>query len=341
MLKKYVIFQPYGGSNSYIENMKRCWGKLYQVIPFSSAEGNISILYSTKAIILNWYETGLDCKKKRNLIFYKILGVKIIWVFHNHIPHNVIDNIDGAVEAKSNMKFLARLSDAVVIHSKHSQAFLKEYIHKTNKIFYVPHVNYMRQYRWAADDNEQETSSDFIFVFQGVIAPYKNIELLIRVFKELHLPNSQLHIAGRPCDAEYAHKIEELCEGTAIKIRLEYLSDHDVGMVIRQGDIMVLPYDLRSSMNSGAMLTAFTNKRTVIISANAMAQDYKEKDFLYVYDYMNENEHYQNLKSTMQQAYLNGKNKNRAMGYKACEYTEKYNSDTVVIQSLQELLHDI
>lgn len=341
MRRKYIIFYPYGGINSYVENMKRCWGRLYQVIPMSSAENNFFVLRQTRAIILNWYEGCLDAGKKRNLMLYKFFGIKIIWVFHNRIPHASVGDTAAITAAKENMRFLARISDAVIIHSRHSKTYLKEYTDRPDKIFYVPHVNYRKQYKWAYEKETKEEECVFRFVFQGAVAPYKNMELLIRVFKELNMPHCQLHIVGKPCSEEYARKIRKLSEGAAIRTRFEYLSNSDVGMEIRSGDVVILPYDLRSSMNSGAMLTAFTNRRTVIISENAMAQDYRNKDFLYVYHYAAEKEHYQKLKSVMWQAYCNGKKINREMGERAYEYTEKHNSDEVVIHGIMDILNSI
>lgn len=341
MHKKYIIYFPFNSANSYIENMKRCWESMYRVIPISSAESNIFVLFNTKAIVLNWVEGELDNRKKIKLILYKLLGIKIIWVFHNRLPHAAIENLSMAETANKNMHFLATISDAILLHSKNSRIYLEEYTCKQNKIFYVPHVNYMKQYRWVCDYNSINDCNDFIFVFQGAILPYKNIELLIYVFKELQLPHCQLYISGISSNKEYTLKIQQLSQSAKIKIQLGYLSDYAVGEIVRQADVVILPYDIRSSMNSGAMLTAFTNKRTVIVSNNAMAQDYKNKDFLYIYDYSSPTDHYEQLKQMMKQAYNNGKSVNRKMGERAYEYIKKHNSDAIVIQKLKNVMEYI
>ena len=341
MEKKYIIYSPFIGTNAYIENMKRCWGSIYKVISPETAEKNISILRRTKAIVLNWVESELDFEKKKHLIWYKVLGIKIIWIFHNKIPHDAVGNSFEAATAKKNIRFMVWLSDAVILHSKSSKVYLYEYRKCLRKVFYVPHVDYDRQYRWAYKYTGSNIGEDFKFIFQGHIEPYKNIELLIRVFKELNLPHCQLRIAGKPYSDAFAQEIQKKSEGANIILNLTYLTVDEVGEEIRKGHVVVLPYDVRSSMNSGAMLTVFSNRRTVIVSNNAMAQDYRDKDFLYVYDYANHEDHYRQLKAAMKQAYESGMEANREKGERAYEYTRKHNNDFVVIERLNKIMECI
>lgn len=333
----YIMYSPFIGRNAYVDNMERCWGSMYKVIPVTGVtKKEIITLIRTKAVVLNWVENELDSIWRRRLLSYKLLGIKIIWVFHNRIPHEVGQDGQAAVTARKNIKFLAEMSDAIIIHSQNSRKYLEEYTNRFQKVFYVPHVNYMRQYRWL--NGSEDGARDFTFVFQGRIMPYKNIELLIKVYKDLELPNCRLRIVGEPCSEKYAEKIQALCAGTGIQLKLDYLSDRAVGEELLKGDVEVFPYDLKSSMNSGAMIGAFSCRRTVIVPNNAMAKDYKDEDFLYVYDYTTEAEHYENLKNVMRKAYENGVGDNRAKGIKAFEYTMLHNSDEAVIKELKKIV---
>lgn len=337
MNKAFMIFYPYSSGNAYIENMKKCWEYFFTIISFERAENNFYLLLNTKAIVLNWIENQLTQEDKKRLIWYKLLGIKIIWVYHNRMPHSTVAEPKQIENARKNMDFIARISDVIIIHSRNSRKYLMELIHQRKKIFYIPHIDYENQYRWFTVKT-RDSDDIFRFIFQGRIAPYKNIELLIQAFETLKLPNCQLLIAGKPISEEYGKKIEKLCNNSHIFLKLEFLSDCEVGEEIQKGDVVILPYDLRSSMNSGAMIAAFSNKRTVIVSNNAMAQDYKGKDFLYVYGYLNEKDHYEQLKKMMQRAYDNGTTLNREMGQKAYEFTRAHNSETAVVNSLKKIL---
>lgn len=337
MNRTYMIFEPFHGCNAYIENMKKCWEYFYTVISPERAENNLYVLLNTKAVVLNWIENQLTQEDKKRLIWYKLLGIKVIWVYHNRMPHSTVTVPGQTKKAGKNMKFMAKISNVIMIHSRNSLKYLMRLTHHKQKIFYVPHIDYENQYRWIAEETKS-FEDVFRFVFQGQIAPYKNIELLIQAFEELKLSNCQLCIAGKPISEEYGEKIYKLCEGKNIFLRQEFLSDREVGEEIQRGDIVVLPYDLRSSMNSGAMIAAFSNRRTVIVSNNAMAQDYKGEDFLYVYEYSNAEDHLDQLKKTMQLAYDNGIAKNREKGKRAYEFTKTHNSEMAVVNSLKKIV---
>ncbi|MCI8672210.1 MAG: glycosyltransferase family 4 protein [Lachnospiraceae bacterium] len=335
--KAYMIFVPFYGDNAYIANMKKCWEHFYTVISLERAENNLYLLLNTKTVVLNWIESWLTQEHKKCLIRYKLLGIKIIWVYHNRMPHSTVAEPEQIENARKNMDFIARISDVIIIHSQNSRKYLMELIHQRKKIFYIPHIDYENQYRWLTEKT-RDSDGIFRFVFQGRIAPYKNIELLIQAFETLKLPNSQLHIAGKPISEEYGNKIAKLCKNNHVFLRLGFLSDCEVGEEIQKGDVVVLPYDLKSSMNSGAMIAAFSNRRTVIISNNAMAQDYREKDFLYVYEYLDEEDHCEQLKKIMQCAYYNGIIQNKEKGRKAYKFTRINNSEAAVVEHLKEVV---
>lgn len=338
MHRDYIIFHPFYGS-AYVDNMKYCWGQLYKVIPWSKAENDLYILLHTKAIVLNWIEGVLTIEQKKKLMYYKRMGIKIIWVFHNRMPHRMIDDPADTVW-KENIRFIAKVSDGIILHSRSSLKYLQGWTRCLKGVTYVPHVDYEEQYGWV-DHKTVISAKKFCFAFIGNIAPYKNIELLIRAFKGLDLPDCELRISGRPYDTAYGEKIRRLCRNSSIILRSDYLSDYEVGEEIRKADVLVLPYDLRSSMNSGVMIAAFSNRRTVIISNNAMAQDYEKEDFLYVYDHTDVEDHCQQLRSMMKKAFKNGVEVNCDMGKKAYLYTRKNNSEIVVIDELKRVVEKL
>ena len=338
MHKDHIIFYPFYGS-AYVDNMKHCWGQLYKVIPWSKAENNLYLLFNIEAIVLNWIEGVLTIEQKKKLMFYKRIGIKIIWVFHNRMPHRMIDDTENTVW-KENMRFIAKISDGIILHSRCSLKYLQEWTKCQKGITYVPHVDYEEQYGWGKHE-AAIPAKRFCFAFIGQIAPYKNIELLIDAFKRSNLPDCELRISGKPCDTAYGKKIQALCKNSSILLRLGYLSDCEIGEEIRKADVLVLPYDLRSSMNSGAMIAAFSNKRTVVISNNAMAQDYEKEDFLYVYDYVDIEDHCQELKLMLKRAFENGVEKNRDMGKRAYLYTKKNNSEVMVVDRLKRVIDNL
>ena len=110
-----------------------------------------------------------------------------------------------------------------------------------------------------------------------------------------------------------------------------------MGTLLEFVDVLVLPYDTRSTMNSGTMLLAFSFGRTVILPNIPMAEEFDDKLF-YKYAYKDEREHRQNLTKEMKRAFSNGRQENRRMGGKLRTYVEKYHSIEAVKDNLLKLI---
>ena len=117
-----VVYIPYIISNSgneYVPNMIKILQDEYIVFGNLAGSANILQMLQTKAVFLNWIEdqSEFGSKMKVQLILHKLLGAKIIWVFHNKYPH------DAAFDHKviSNMNWLARHSSIIMLHSKKQQ----------------------------------------------------------------------------------------------------------------------------------------------------------------------------------------------------------------------------
>ena len=72
-----------------------------------------------------------------------------------------------------------------------------------------------------------------------------------------------------------------------------------------------------------------------------MAQDYEKEDFLYVYDYVDIEDHCQELKLMLKRAFENGVEKNRDMGKRAYLYTKKNNSEVMVVDRLKRVIDNL
>ena len=116
-----------------------------------------------------------------------------------------------------------------------------------------------------------------------------------------------------------------------------FVSNGEMEAYLRASDVLTLPYSKVSSMNSSAMIMAFSYGRTVIIPEITMARDMKEEDFLFVYDYADEAENIKRMKEKMLEAYQMGQDGIRIMGEKARLYVKKNNSGEKVWEGLRQL----
>lgn len=330
-----IVYLPYVVNtdkvNEYIINMIGILQEKYSVTANLAEPLDILQMLQTRAVFLNWTEQHLDHKMKLRLMLYKFWGAHIIWVFHNRYPHGMIqsDTISG------NMKWLAGHSNKILLHSRSSTKYIPNRKRNSRKAVYVPHVLYAPQNVNADLETTRShyglSGDHFVFAIFGAISPYKNIEAAIAAFQKLCLNDARLLIAGNPTDRRYAEKIIRLCNNNKnIILDLKYISKVMLDNIIDISDVIVMPYENGSSINSGVMIQSFSKGKTVITPDICMARDLASEGFMYLYKC--------SLEKVMLKAYKNGKLGNKQMGERAKEYMYKNNSRDVVKKHLYHIL---
>lgn len=105
-----------------------------------------------------------------------------------------------------------------------------------------------------------------MILFCGFIRPYKGVDILISALPVL-LKQQAAHlvIAGefwQNGEAQYRQQIEALGLESAVTIINHYLPDEQLGALMAQADVVVLPY--RSATQSGIVQMAFGHEQPVI-----------------------------------------------------------------------------
>lgn len=325
-------------NNLYLSNMYDLLSDQYEIMGIEQISNDINKIKKTKAVILNWIESSLDNRVKRNLILYKMMGVKICWVFHNRIPHDCDQN-----SQIKNMGWLADFCHYIILLSKCSKEYLPHMRRNIKKCVYIPHINYIGKYpvcKRSIRKEYQIGEDEFVFSFIGALRPYKNIEVIIQAFKKLLLRDAKakLLIAGNAGKENYVNKLRVLCDGEKnIILDAGFISNGEMEAYLRASDILTLPYNKVSSMNSGAMIMAFSYERTVIVPEIAMAKDIKEEKFIFSYDYLDETENIKRIKEKMLEAYQMGREGIKALGKRAFEYVKGNNNAEKVWEGLKKI----
>lgn len=339
-MRDYIIFYPYEekqNTNYYITNMIAILKEKYNIISLDTFRENIKLISRIKAVHLNWFENNERFYDYFLLLLLKLCGTKVIWVFHNKQPHEC----SRPILINIKYKYLAELSNTIIIHSKNSKKYVKKLLlpKKYSKIKYVEHISYIGNYRKCEENIRVYfgiEADDLILMFLGQIRPYKNLEILIEAFKEIETEKCKLVIAGKPANAVYAKAIKKLCKDSKnIITDFKFIPDNKMAAYLEAADILVLPYNKKSSINSGAMIMAFSYSRTVIIPDIAMAKDYEKGEFCYVYKYDNDKGHKESLKMKMQQAILLGREENIKLGESAFKFIKKHNNKRVVKSKIE------
>jgi glycosyltransferase involved in cell wall biosynthesis len=266
--------------------------------------------FKVKYMSFNWYENINEkhpyrsfIKKVILLFAYKITNKRILWTVQNKCPHDTNHYLSIIL-----MKLLIIFAVKIIILCDETINILEEinlpFVRFRKKVIKIPHPNYIGVYPslhgYEEEKHLQTDKNNIRFLFLGGIRKYKNIEILIDAVNELNLNNITLTITGICQDEHYKRKLELLRKKNGrIELDLNYVDDDKIVLLIEKHDILVLPYDLKSSLNSGVIFLAFSNKKTVIAPLIGTLKEYSDKSFFYSYEYVTHDEHKNKLKETI------------------------------------------
>ncbi|SNR49908.1 Glycosyltransferase involved in cell wall bisynthesis [Lutibacter agarilyticus] len=345
-----IIFDPsFNPRNKYIsiivEGLKKSG---FNVKSFGDSIRSPRFFISASYVHLNWFE-GIQGDKVYNIIllFLKqlfklvillIFNKKIIWTMHNKVSH---DN-KASHYSRVLTWLLIKFSDKIVIHSHLSRNILVEKYNKpVNKIYYIPHPNYIDVYKDFKKGTNVENREKLKILFFGAVKQYKNIELIVKAAKEFEGSDIEFSIIGSPNSKTYANSLKELVKHTKnINLSLSFIEDSKLVEEIGNHDIIVLPYSISSSLNSGSVILAFSLKKTVICPNIGTVLDVKDHIKVFSYDYASEEEHFLNLKKQLKQVYnewIKDKYILDEYGYNAYRYILENNDITNVISKYHNL----
>lgn len=338
-MRKTIGFYPYKPfDDDYCGMMQGFLSQKYRIIDYTHIRDGVISVNEISCIYLNWLEGYMQDSDFAILREAKKSGTKIVWVFHNKAPHD----LDIKETIILQIKFLIEISDLIILHSKNSKKYLDSYTtgYNNNKVYYIPHPDFMDIYYRGVNLRDKFGLGDnFVYLIQGNLAHYKNLELLIDIFKDLNkeISDISLIIAGREDQVGYADMLRERAGNDSIIIVNKRISSIEMGSFLEACDVMVLPYAYESSMNSGVMIMSFSYGKTVIIPDISMADDFDEQ-LIYKYHYDNDLDHRKKLYDEMLRAFKDGRNTVRNKGEELREIIKQYYSKEYVRQELLMLV---
>jgi len=294
-----IGFYPYtfDEKNSYLYNLVSALKIAVEDVELEKLPASCSLRDYRKLDYawLNWFENlysknllGLLkelLSKIIRVINLKIAGVSIITVLHNRQPH------ESAYPKINKLfhKLLLRCSDKIIILCDESREVVKEIVGNVeeNKVCKVNHPIYI----CTPKIYPPEPIQPFTLAFVGAIRPYKNIELIIRLASEL--PSIRFIIAGKPISEEYGLRLKSLSqEMTNIEFKFGYLSNEEIENVMEESSLLLLPYEVKSSLNSGVVAYALSKGINVIIPKIGMVKELENNNLVFSYPYDKENQYY-------------------------------------------------
>jgi len=292
--------------NFYLENLSRILSSKFQVDGYYSIKsGGIKKILSCNYYSLNWFESifknrfvWLPFIKRFFLLFLlKILNKKIIWTVHNKIPHET--NIYSRILIFLLKKWSSKIH--ILCPATIEECNLQKY---KKKIVCISHGDYFDNYppgNFSIREYYSIPKENNILLFIGQIRPYKNIELLIDAFEkaELSKKNWTLLICGEG-------KLNAQSSKNII-LDFNFISNEKMRAYLEQSSLLIAPYNKKSALNSGTLWLACSFAKPFILpDIGCVKNILNREEFLYVYDYANQEEHLENLTDILDKVNADG-----------------------------------
>lgn len=195
----------------------------------------------------------------------RMRGGKIIWTVHNLKAH---DALHPVLEERFWRRFIPRV-DGVISLSETGLAMAQEKFSRLRNLpaAVIPHGHYRDQYPPCGEDARAAfgiPAGARVILFFGELRPYKNVDALVRAFRNAGDANAILIVAGRAKDPSQAEALRNEAAGDSrIRLHLEFIAREQVAKYFAAADMVVLPY--RQILNSGAALLALSFSRPVLV----------------------------------------------------------------------------
>lgn len=295
-------------NNTYCDLVVRALkDKNIEVEKLSYALKHPRYLFGTKIINFNFFENVPNdfSRRKAKLQYYskcallllcKTIGIKIVYTIHNKQQHDVkYSDLNQRL-----MEKLVKESNAIVsLCTEGKELIAKRYGNNAEaKTYVVPHPNYctIANYKNEYELNEirQKVGADdrILCTFLGAISPYKNIELIIRAANELKDKKILFLIAGNSKNSEYVDSLKKMSTANNIVWDIRFVPEDEAEGYIEASDLILLPYNKKSSLNSGSVFLAMTLGKTCVVPNIGSVKDLKDKENVYIYDYSSDDKHY-------------------------------------------------
>lgn len=283
-----ILFMPFYRDNPYqieLANALRGYGvetkfvnlsrkRLFPILRtvFQNSRPDIIHLHWTGAFLVTRNRAASilkACLIILEFLILKIIGISIVWTVHNLFDH---EKINPEIEKYFNYICCTGIYDKIIVLSSFSvEAAIKAYRlpnHLRDKFIIIPHGHYIKSYNNNISKNQARdklglSAENIVFLYFGLIRPYKGILYMVEEFKKVLNSRARLLIAGNPKSDILKHELERCCKGhKLIKIYPKFIKDDEIEIYMNAADIVVLPFN--DILNSGSVILAMSFGKAVI-----------------------------------------------------------------------------
>jgi glycosyltransferase involved in cell wall biosynthesis len=295
------VFYPHWPRNPYQRLLAERLGNLgvqveqvgphYLILPSLMRKGKPDILHlhALDSFFMSssiWWSALKVIISVCQMVILRLSGVRLIWTAHdlkNHANrHMMLDRIFTIL--------LCRLVHAIVTHCESAKREVARtfYLRNFDKIFIIPHANYVDTYENNISRKEARrklgiSEKDIVLLSLGLIRPYKGIPELIDAFKKVSHDRAKLVIAGKATTADLRELISrKAAECENIMLIPEFIPDDEIQIYMNACDATVFAF--RDIFTSGSVLLAMSFSRACIAPRKGCIADVLDHLGGFLYD---------------------------------------------------------
>ena len=200
-----------------------------------------------------------------DLWFVRLSGIRVIWTLHNLMPHECSY---PQLEKYFRQRLLRGMSH-VIVHGRQSyQDVIAVLSCPADKVTVVHHGNYQGFYPLATLEMRCESRGSLpvdhrVFMFFGIMRPYKGIERLLRAWHELQPENASLWLAGPCSDPVYEAELRSIAANMPnVRFECGFVPKDHVSRLFAGADVVVLPF--QRVQTAGSVILALSFGKPVI-----------------------------------------------------------------------------
>lgn len=204
-------------------------------------------------------------------------GARVVWTIHNHLSHDMpFPDTEIWLSAE-----IAKVANALHLHSAESVAEVNEVFQlPEDKICILPHGSYIGAYPDFVTQKQARAQlgiapDDDVILFSGLVRPYKGVEDLIKVVRDLlkTRPKLRLLVVGEKRFDPLSELSPVLTEAERSRIHFteRFVDDMEMQLYLRAPDFAVYPY--KKILTSGSLYLSLSFALPTIIPEVGMTRD--------------------------------------------------------------------
>ncbi|MCP5272964.1 MAG: glycosyltransferase [Burkholderiaceae bacterium] len=259
-------------------------------MPSTCVVGEADVLLIQWPDVLKWRNPNTHGSALQALMFrelsaiknWKACGVKIVWLVHNSLPHDLKAEHGDELLWQSFFDLIGDCADKFVSLSASAHTVVAEAIPSTTRkpysYFYHPPYQVRKFSSREIALKRKELGVDEhmkLHAVLGSMGAYKGLKELIQCFREYAYPNVRLVIAGRARDTSTAAMLAEtIGDSNQIVLIDRFLPDEEFDLIANCADGIVVPN--KRYLNSGALIYAVSTNKPILALKHPFASEMAE-----------------------------------------------------------------